>query len=119
MSNVPSRTEAISATIANTGSLSAAIQLGGRVPVGLIMPAAWTAASLTFQVSVDGSTYVDLYSLANPSAEYTLTVSTSRAIPLDAAVFAGAAYLKVRSGTSGAAVAQGGDRIVQIVCWAF
>lgn len=119
MSSVPSHTEATAATIANTGSLSAAIQLCGRVPVGLIMPSGWTAASLTFQISIDGSTYVDLYSLANPASEFTLSVGASRAIPLDAAVFAGAAFLKVRSGTSASPVAQGGERTIKVVCWAF
>ena len=40
-----------SATIANGASLSGAVYVGNRRLIGIQMPAAWTAAVLTFQVS--------------------------------------------------------------------
>lgn len=110
-------------TIANGASLSDVAVLNFPVGteasgvretlVGIIMPAVWSAASLTFQASNDNSTFADLYNAAG--AEITVTASTSRWIALDPADFVGIAYLKVRSGTAGAAVNQGGDRVITLV----
>lgn len=103
------------ATIANGASLSAAIELGvvGAALVGIEMPAAWTAANLTFQASVDGTNFNNLYD--KDGNEVTVTASTSRYIGLIPSLFAGFRAMKIRSGTSGAAVNQGGDRILKIV----
>lgn len=106
------------ATIANGGSLSAAVDLGPERLVGLITPAAWTAAAITFDVSSDGSTYAPLYDSAGvevsiPSAS--IAINAARAFTLDAATFAAWQYVKVRSGVNGAAVAQGAERFVTLV----
>ena len=53
-------------TIANGASLSDGQSLGGRTPAIIMMSAAWTAASLTFQGSHDGTTYYDLYITGRP-----------------------------------------------------
>ena len=50
--------ETISVTIANGTSLSAAVNLGSGKLRGIALPAAWTAAVLSFQVSLDGTTFV-------------------------------------------------------------
>ena len=42
------------ATIGTGASLSQQIDLGAMTLVGIVMPASWTAAGLTFQVSADG-----------------------------------------------------------------
>ena len=100
-------------TIANGASLSPAIDLRGYEPLAIQMPAAWTAAGLSFEVSDDGIAYADLY---NTSGEYTLTVDTSRAIalsnPNELSAFK---YIKVRSGTTGTPVLQGADRLIKII----
>jgi len=50
------------ATIANGASLSDALELDGHSVLRIAMPAAWTAADLTFQVSDDaGTTFRNVY----------------------------------------------------------
>lgn len=95
-------------TIANGASLSAAINLAGEGVLSIRMPAAWTTANLTFQASTDGTTYNDVYD--EFGTEYTVTAAASRHILVDPSKFAGATYLKVRSGTTGTPVNQGADR---------
>jgi hypothetical protein len=99
--------------IANGESLSGSVGLGGSTMVGIVMPATWTAANLTVQASHDGATYNNLYD--DLGTEVTVTAAASRYIALDPSVFAGIRYLKVRSGTSGSAVNQGGDRTITLV----
>jgi len=101
------------ATIANGQSLSGAIAIGNDVLVGLVMPAVWTAADLTLDSSADGATYNNVYD--RYGTEYTLLVDASRFIPLNPVDFAAMPYLKIRSGTAGAPVNQGGDRIITLV----
>lgn len=105
------------ANIANGASLSQAIEnigLGAASAlVGIEMPAAWTAANLTFQVSFDGDTYKDLYD--KDGNEVTVTAAASRYIGLIPSLFAGIRHLKVRSGTSGTPVNQGAARTLRLV----
>lgn len=104
------------ATIANGASLSDAIQTDGSTLVGIIMPAAWTAANLTLQMSHDDSTYNNVYD--ETGTEKTIVASASRYILLNPADFLGANSLKVRSGTSGTPVNQGADRSLIFVLYA-
>ena len=70
-------TEAQTVTIAATASLSDAARLpNGHEVVGITMPAAWTAANLTFQASPDGSTFYNLYD--DEGNEVTVTAAASR-----------------------------------------
>lgn len=100
------------ATIASGESLSGVIDCLGYTLVGLQMPAAWTAAVLTFQASIDGATYADLYD--EDGAEVTVQADASRAIVLDPASWAGFRYLRIRSGTSAAAVNQDAERSITL-----
>ena len=52
-----SRCENISATIANTATESAAIDISGTTLVGFVIPAGFQGATITFQVSIDGTTF--------------------------------------------------------------
>ncbi len=105
----------IQATIASGGSISGDLGYGEDfVPVAIIMPAAWTAADITFQ-SVDASgTARNMYTSAN--AELQFNVAASRHIIIDPANFKSAAVIRVRSGTSGVPVNQAADRIITLVC---
>lgn len=107
-------TAVLPVTIANGASLSGSVYVNERTVVGLEMPAAWTAASITFQASQDDTTYNDVYD--NDGTELTVTAAASRYIILSPAKFVGAKYLKVRSGTSGSAVNQGAARVINVVC---
>ncbi len=97
-------------TIANGTALSAEVDLGGAVLVGIQMPAAWTAANLTFQAAEKaGGTFNNVYNDAG--TELTVTAAAARHILLASPyALAGMRYLKVRSGTSGVPVNQAADR---------
>jgi len=98
-----------STTIAEGESLSSSVNLGGGLTlVGISMPAAWTAAPLTFQASRYGSTFIDVYDAAG--VELQVAAAANRYIVLDPALWVGVWYLKLRSGTSAAPVAQAAAR---------
>lgn len=100
-------------TILSAASLSGALYMGENVPVALLMPSSWTTASLTYQCSTDGTTYGNVYD--DGGTEMTSTTAASRFVTLPAALFAGCKYIKIRSGTSGSPVTQGGDRVLTVV----
>lgn len=99
-------------TIANGASLSDAEDVRGLLLVGITMPAAWTAADLSFQASADGTTYNDAYDA--DGNELVVQAAASRYIAIGDMAFQGVAYIKVRSGTTGAAQAQGAARLVTL-----
>ena len=99
-------------TIANGASLSDAIDLGGRKLVAIDMPAAWTAASLTFQASADGTTYDNLY---DGATERAVVVGASYYSALNIGDWVGVKFLKVRSGTAGSPVNQAAARTITLV----
>lgn len=99
-------------TIANGASLSSGTFLGNGVVVGILLPSAWTTADLTFQASLDNTTFADMYN--DDDTEYTVQAAASRFVPVKATTWAGVMFVKVRSGTSGAAVNQGGARTIKL-----
>lgn len=102
----------IEATIANGGSLSPAVDMGGMALVGIQMPAAWTAATITLQTSDDNSTFRNVH---NTAGEVDLTVSASIQLML-AGLEGLSRYIKVRSGTTATPVNQGAERVIGLVC---
>jgi hypothetical protein len=108
--------QSITATIANGAALSGAVDVGDRLIAGLIMPAAWTAAAITFAVcDTKEGTFVPLYDDGgNEVTIASANVAVSRAIALD--ILSGSIaqwrFLKIRSGTNGTPVNQGGDRTI-------
>ena len=99
-------------TIANGSSLSSAVDLGGRKLVAIVMPSGWTAAALTFQASVDGANYYNVY---DGSTERSVAVDADYYSMLAIGDYVGVRYLKVRSGTSASGVNQGADRTLTMV----
>lgn len=100
------------ATITSGQSLSGAVGLGGRLLGALVMPSGWTTAVLTFQASDDGTTFRNVYD--EFGNEYTVQAAVDRHILLDPSKFSGCDAIKIRSGTSGAAVNQGADRSIKL-----
>lgn len=101
--------EGATVTIASGASLSSAAHLRGRIPVGIYMPSAWDAASITLQgCNTEGGTYVDIYTTAG--AEFSVSAGVNRYIPLDPVPLYGVNFLKIRSGTSGTPVIQAAQR---------
>lgn len=93
-------------TIANGATVSDAMQISEFAALGLVMPAAFTGASVSFQVSHDGTTYQALYDTTNNLVS--LTVAVSRSYDLPAALSAWR-FFKVVS-----ASAEGADRSLVI-----
>ena len=103
-------------SIANGASLSGAADLNGANLTAILMPAAWTAAGLSFQGSFDGTTFGDIYArstgleLVVPSAG----VVASGLIMFEPGTLLGLQSIKIRSGTTGAAVNQGAARTLTL-----
>ena len=96
----------IPVVIANGASLSAEVDTGAQTLVGIVMPAAWTAAALTFQVGVGGGApWLEHYSAAG--VETTFTVAAGQYIAVDPTLWRGVNAIKLRSGTAAAPVNQG------------
>lgn len=102
------------ATINSGESVSSVVDLGGLHLCGILMPAAWTAAAITIQSSYDdGGTWRNLYDV---SGEVSIPADVNRHIAIELGRFVGlGAKIRLRSGTSGAAVNQGGARELLVV----
>lgn len=98
----------VTANIANGASQSAALDLAVARLGRITLPAAWTAADLTFLVSDDNITFNPLYD--KDGVEYKVVAAASRTVLIAVADFLGVRYLKIRSGTVATPVAQGASR---------
>ena len=111
--------------IANGASLSGPVDIGSYSLVGLLTPAAWTAADITFAAAVTPGltdnlapadlTYYPIFDAAGTELAITNGSATSRFYALAPGAFEGTRFLKVRSGTVGAAVNQGAARAIGLV----
>ena len=104
------------ATIAASASLSGAVPLGEKTLVGIIVPNGWTAANLTFQASEDDQNFFELQNNSGTAMTVTVPLTTGCYIALDPTQWRGVSNIKVRSGTSGALVAQGSQMALTLVC---
>ena len=103
---------ALTATIANGASLSDAVAVAaGKTIWGVIVPSAWTAAQISYDVSADGVTYTSLRDPAGNEHVNAVTVSTF--IPFPTVV--GVTHIKIRSGILGTVVAQGAQRLLTVL----
>ena len=99
--------------IANGESLSATLDLDGGVLEGFVMPAAWTAATVSFEGSMDDVTY---YECGDGTAEVSLVADTGWLISIGAGTINGLGrYVRVRSGTSAIPVNQGAARTITLL----
>lgn len=103
----------LTAIIPINQALSSPVKLGERKHVGLIMPAAWDAADITFQVSIDGTNYGNLYDKAGAEAVY--KADADACIQIGDFDLAPWMYIKVRSGTAAVPVNQTAERAIQVV----
>lgn len=80
-------TRTITATIANGATTSNSIDLDSygsdQGLVGLVMPAAFTGASITFNVSLDDVTYQQLFTSANAALSITVTAGKTYSFAQD------------------------------------
>ena len=103
----------ITATITSGESISDDIDLGTGVVSMIVYPTDWTTATSTFQISYDGTNWADLYDDAGVEIE--IGAEAAVAIRLNLSDWLGIKYLRIRSGTSATAVAQGDDRSIMII----
>ncbi len=93
--------------------LTEIIDLAGATPVAIQMPAAWTAANLTFLAGRDENNMNDLYDSAG--TEVAVTAAASRYIVLDPQTFHAMRFLRIRSGTAATPVTQTAARTLYLV----
>lgn len=105
---------AVVTTIAASGATSAAVALGGFVPVGVYLPAAFTGTTLTFTAcDTSGGTYLVLKSTTSgTSLSYTVVQGTY--VALDPKDFQGVNFLKIVSGST-----EGSTRTLKIAVKGF
>ena len=90
------------ATIANGAQESSTIACGGFVLCGLLIPAAFTGTTITFEASVDGINFFPLFS-ATTGAAVSYTVAQGNFYAIDPTDFYGIPYLQIKSGSAEAA----------------
>lgn len=98
-------------TITSGTSLSGALQVDGKL-AGIIMPASWTTAALTFLGSPDGVTYAPIY---DAGIERSVSVLAGQMVLLSLSDWLAVKFVKVRSGTAAAAVNQAADRALTLL----
>jgi hypothetical protein len=104
----------IDAVIATGASESAIVDLGGLHLAAILMPAAWTAASITILTSYDGANFFPAYDSAGN--EITLTVAASRLVVMDfSQTIALGNHIKLRSGTLALPVNQVAARTLSLI----
>lgn len=104
------------ATIASGASVSATVDLSNAVLTGIIMPAAWTAADLTVEVSHDGTAWIGLaYDATATQCNNITTPAVDTAHAFDVRAMAPYQYIRLRSGTTASPVNQGADRDVLVI----
>ena len=108
-------TDEISCTLPQSAAdgKSEIVDLGTARLYAIQMPAAWTAAKLSFLASADGVSFGDLY---NTATEYTVDVDAGRLLIPDLDFFA-IQYLQLRSGVAATPVQQAADRTVKLICF--
>ena len=110
---MPPRLNPHEITILDTASLSDALDLRGGILQGILMPAVWTAATVSFEGSMDN---VSFYEMGDGTAEVSLVAGAGWIVSIPDGVLNGLGrYLKIVSGTSVAPVAQGGDRVLTLL----
>lgn len=118
------RQTSLTARISNGGSLSLPVPIQDHVLVGLQLPAAWTAAALTFQAAQgvgkgDGTgTWGDVYDDSGTEVTIAAAAVVAGRVIVNAAILEKLAVLpaiRIRSGTSGAPVNQAADRDIVLL----
>jgi hypothetical protein len=97
----------MTATIANGQTTSQALAIQAYRNFGLQLPAAFTGASIKFQVSADNVTYQDLYDRNNTLVSVTVVQGRSYDLPGELADWA---FVKIVS-----ASAEGADRALTLI----
>ncbi len=102
--------------IAAGAALSPPLAVGADGVAGFVFPAGWTAAVATFQVSVDGTTFIEFYDPAGNEIQIA-AASTAAAgyVGIDSTYWRGVNLFRIRSGTAAAPVNQAAAASIVVV----
>jgi len=95
-------------TIAAGEALSDAVDCTGDQLVRITMPADWTIAPLTVQLSTDGQFFNDVFHADGRELQLTVTAGAAIIVPADVSM--AIAFIKLRSGTREHPVPQPAER---------
>lgn len=119
MGNFQNLLEPYGVTIGSAGSFSGSVYLGGNALVGVGNAGTWTAAVLTFQMTLgsvgphDGGTWVNVYT---GTAEYTLgTVQGTALQYLPPSDLPAVYWLRLRSGNAAGGTVQQAARTLTLL----
>lgn len=105
----------LTTTISIGENLSTPVNLGTGLLVGLIVPANWTNAPITFQTSADGTTFTDLFDGSTERALAADSIVPGRTIALPYSDWFQSVALRIRSGATDNPVNQSAARTIQLV----
>jgi len=91
------------ATIASSSQVSSTINCGGFTLCGVLLPAAFSGAALTFLASVDGTNFYPVHSTTSGTL-LSYTVAQGQYCAIDPKDFYGVNFLQIKSGSSEAAL---------------
>jgi hypothetical protein len=103
-----------SVTIPAGEVVSTPLDLTSQAVTMVIAPAEWTAANLSFLISIDGVNFFDLVDAAS-GVEIARAIQPSSAVKVDESYTRYVNYLKVRSGPRDNPIAQEADRVLTLV----
>lgn len=98
-----SKSIAKSVTIASGQQLSESVSTDGMLLAGIILPATVTGTALTFDFSLDNSTFVDVVETDGTAVSYTVTAGDVVRVDPSGWAFASSGYIKVDTGSAEAA----------------
>ena len=107
------RKAAVAATILAGQSMSNSVDLTSGSLLMLINDGDWTPANVSFQISHDNTTFVDLHD--NMGVQVLRPMGPYRGVVIPSDVTSAAMYLKIRSGPLENPVKQQADRTFQCV----
>lgn len=95
-----SKSIAKSVTIASGQQLSESVSTDGMLLAGIILPATVTGTALTFDFSLDNSTFVDVVETDGTAVSYTVTAGDVVRVDPSGWAFASSGYIKVDTGSA-------------------
>jgi hypothetical protein len=111
----PDNLRAISLTILSGTAVTEMFATQGWAVLGVIIPAAWTAAVIGQKICLTGNA-ADLVPVINGSYEQTATITAASFVPIPWSDTAFAPFMALTSiDTTGAAVNQGADRSLIVI----
>lgn len=103
-------------TILSGAALSgASADMRNEQLVGVILPAGWDTAGISFQSGIDGTTFGNVFTAAGELSFPAADVAAGNVLAFDIHFTPAIRFVKVRSGLSAAPVNQSADRVITLL----